>query len=132
MAADHAANSIATSTARIQDLRTTTNWEITRLLSAATKASFTTTITRASEMTEIQQFLTHPQTQFPQLHILPASALPLALQASQEHLLQTSHNSYHASARWESKKIYQTDSLAWPRCFYRRFQLTSKLHLLLY
>lgn len=129
MAADHAAKSIAKSTTHIQDLRTTTNWGLTRLLSAATKARFTTTVTRASGMTEIHQFLTHPQSQLPQLHILPASALPLAPQAS---LLHTSSNSSHVSTLWESKKIYPTDSLAWPRCFYRRCQLTSKLPWLLY
>lgn len=132
MAADHAAKSIAKSTIRIQDLRTATNWGLTRLLSAATKATVTTTVTRASGMTEIHQFLTHAQSQLPQLHILPASAPPLAPQASQEHLLQTSRNSYHVSTRLESKTIYQTDSLAWPRCFYRRYQLTSKLPSLLY
>lgn len=132
MAADHAAKSIATSTTHIQDLRTTTNWGLTRLLSVATKARFTTIVIRASGMTEIHQFLTHPRTQFPQLHILPASALPLALQASQEHLLQTSRNSYHASTHWESKTIFQTVSLAWPRCCYRQCQLTSKLPSLLY
>lgn len=112
MAADHAAKSIAKSTTRIQNLRTTTNWGLTRLLSAATMARFTTTVTRASGMTET----THPQSQSPQLHILPDSALPLAPQASQEHLLQTSRN----------------DSLAWPRCFYRRCQLTSKIPSPLY
>lgn len=80
-------------------------------------------------MIEIQQFPINPQTQSPQLHTLPASALPLA---PQEHLLQTSRNSYRALARWESKKIYQTDSLAWLRCYCRRYQLISKLSPLLY
>lgn len=74
----------------------------------------------------------HPQTQFPQLPILPALALPPAPQASQEHLLQTSRSSYRASTRWESKTIYQTDSLAWLRCCCRRCQLISKLSPLLY
>lgn len=128
IAADHRAKSIATSTPVIQDLRTTTNQGLLSLASAATKAGFTS-LTRVSGMIEIQQFPIHPQTQSPQLHTLPASALPLA---PQEHLLQTSRNSYRALARWESKKIYQTDSLAWLRCYCRRYQLISKLSPLLY
>lgn len=74
----------------------------------------------------------HPQTQFLQLHILPALALPLAPQASQERLLQISRNSYRASTRWESRTIYQTDSLAWLRCCCRQCQPISKLSPLLY
>lgn len=112
MPADHAVISIVKSTTRIQDLRLMTTWRLTRLLSAATMARFTT-LTRASGMTEIHRFLTHPQTQFPQLHFLPASAQPLTPQTTQEHLLQTRRNIFRASTRWESKPIYQKiDSLA--------------------
>ena len=71
-------------------------------------------------------------TEIQQPHILPASARPLPSQVSQKHLLQTSRNSCHASTNWESKAIYQTDSLVWPRCCYRRCRLISRLSPLLY